>query len=100
MGGNVTVPPSPLREVSMTAPVPRRSFLGRLAASAAALGLTSSVPSVASAASSLSTNELDDWIATHKGTEKIIYDSISGAGGLDALLFARNFVKFSSEKLG
>jgi intracellular sulfur oxidation DsrE/DsrF family protein len=81
--------------------VPRRSFLARLSAGIAALGVTSATPAVALAATTgVSSDELDAWFMSFKGAERSFYDSVTTAGGMDAILFARNFMKFSQEKLG
>jgi intracellular sulfur oxidation DsrE/DsrF family protein len=81
-------------------PVLRRSFLARLSAGIAALGVTSAAPAAAFAANAGSaSNELDDWMTSFKGSERVFYDSVSTAGGMEAILFARNFLKFSAEKL-
>lgn len=82
-------------------PVLRRSFLARLSAGIAAFGVTAASPAAALAAMpGAPKNELDDWLASFKGNEKVFYDSVTSAGGMEAILFARNFVKFSQEKLG
>lgn len=81
--------------------VPRRSFLARLSAGIAALGVTSAAPSAAFAAgNALASDELDNWFTSFKGPERVFYDSVTTAGGMEAILFARNFLKFSQEKLG
>lgn len=82
-------------------PVPRRSFLARVSAGIAAFGITSVVPAAALAAPvTVAKNELDDWLMSFKGAEKVFYDSTTGGGAHEAILFARNFLKFSQEKLG
>jgi intracellular sulfur oxidation DsrE/DsrF family protein len=94
--------PHAQQEVVMSeSPVLRRSFLARLSAGIAAFGVTSAVPAAAFAAPvSLSSNELDDWMMSFKGGERVFYDSVTAAGGMEAVLFARNFLKFSQDKLG
>lgn len=87
-----------------TALVPRRSFLTRVAAVAAALGVTpalSGFTSVSPAESpQLHPNDLDAWLASMRGPQKVLYDCTSAAGASDGILFARNFLKFSHDKLG
>ena len=81
--------------------VPRRSFLVRLAAGTAAFG---AVPALACAApppaAAPPADELEMWLGTLNGSQKVIYDCVMPAGGVDGILFARNFLKFSQEKLG
>jgi intracellular sulfur oxidation DsrE/DsrF family protein len=86
----------------MTDPiVARRSFLSRLAAGTAAftaaLAGTAGLPSIASAAPVA--DELDTWFGSMRGPNKIIYDSASVASAPDGVMFARNLIKFSAEKL-
>lgn len=85
---------------------PRRSFLARLAAGAAAF---SAIPAIAAAScapeatppqAAPTGDELDTWLSTMKGTYKVIYDGAQPGGGPDGIIFARNFYKFSQEKLG
>jgi len=85
--------------------VPRRSFLGRfVAGSVAALSvtpaLTASACAPAATPPAAPSNDLDAWLATMHGPEKVFYDATSAAGANDGILFARNFLKFSQEKLG
>jgi intracellular sulfur oxidation DsrE/DsrF family protein len=85
--------------------VPRRSFLGRfVVGSVAAMSATPALAAVACAPGATSatapTNPLDAWLATMQGPEKVFYDATSAAGANDGILFARNFLKFSQEKLG
>ena len=87
-----------------TPSVPRRSFLGRffvgsIAALSASPVLAAACAPGASTAPA-STNELDTWLATMHGPEKVFYDATMAAGAMDGILFARNFLKFSQEKLG
>lgn len=86
-------------------PVPRRAFLGRFAAgSALALGaapaLAATACAPAAAPSAPPSNDLDRWLASMQGMEKVVYDATSAAAAPEAVLFARNFLKFSAEKLG
>lgn len=85
-------------------PVPRRSFLGRFVGGAAALGVTPVLSALACAPSAAApappANDLDAWLASMKGSEKVLYDSTTTPGASDGILFARNFLKFSQEKLG
>jgi hypothetical protein len=84
---------------------PRRSFLARFAASAAVLGAAPTLaaigcaPSAAPAAPPTS-DELDTWFADMKAPNRVLYDCVQAAGGPDGIMFARNFMKFSAEKLG
>ncbi|HTR79167.1 MAG TPA: hypothetical protein VMH39_13700 [Gemmatimonadaceae bacterium] len=85
--------------------VPRRSFLARLAAGgAAAFGaaplLAASACSPQAAPPAPPLDDLETWLATLKGPHKVIYDCTDAAGASDGILFARNFMKFSQEKLG
>lgn len=83
-------------------PVPRRSFLARLAVGGAALGAafggTAAFPDVAGAASPGA--ELDAWFGAMKGPNKIIYDCVSASSAPEGVFFARNIIKFSADKLG
>src|SRR6185503_6057433 len=85
---------------------PRRSFLTRLAAGVAVFGVT---PALASAGCSAEESgpaaepagdELDQWFAGMKGPYKVLYDCVQASGGPDGIMFARNFMKFSQDKLG
>jgi intracellular sulfur oxidation DsrE/DsrF family protein len=84
--------------------IPRRFFVSRLAAGAAALTATSALacaPSAApKAASTTPPDELDAWIATFKGANKCLYDCVQAGGASDGILFARNLLTLSNEKLG
>lgn len=85
------------------APIPRRSFVNRLAAGAAALTAAFAVtPSEASAAASSPgrPDALETWLATFHGAHKCIYDCVDAAGALDGILFARNLITLSHEQLG
>jgi intracellular sulfur oxidation DsrE/DsrF family protein len=91
----------------LLAPVPRRSFVARLAVGGAALGAvfggTAAFPDIAVAASPGAASpgvELDAWFRAMKGENKVIYDCVSAASAPDGVLFARNVIKFSAEKLG
>jgi intracellular sulfur oxidation DsrE/DsrF family protein len=83
--------------------IPRRFFVSRLAAGAAALGATSALacaPSGSSAApESMPADALESWIATLKGPHKCIYDCVQAGGASDGILFARNLLTLSQEKL-
>ena len=86
-------------------PVPRRSFLTRLAAATAAIGAafggTAVLPSAAAAAASpFPADEMDNWFAGMKGTYKSFYDCAAQSSAHDGVMFARNLIKFSAEKLG
>jgi len=82
--------------------VPRRSFLARLTAAAAAVGAAvggaAALPTFAGAEPL--PDELDTWFAGMKGANKVIYDCVQPGGGPDGVIFARNIIKFSAEKLG
>ena len=84
--------------------VNRRGFLAKLTAFSAVLGapaLTGCSPSQPSAAAAVPpSNELDEWLGTFKGSNKCIYDCVQGAGASDGILFARNLMALSQEKLG
>ncbi len=67
--------------------VPRRSFLGRLAA----IGTALAIPSVASA-SAPNTHPADAWLDDFKGQHKNIYDCTSTENGGMGWAFARNFL--------
>jgi intracellular sulfur oxidation DsrE/DsrF family protein len=85
----------------LTTQVPRRSFLARLSAGIAAFGVVAATPPEAFAAPThLTSDALDDWFNSFKGSERSFYDSVSTAGGMEALMFARNFMKFSQDELG
>ena len=82
--------------------VPRRSFLARLAAGGAAIGAAfggaAALPSIATAEAPA--DELDTWFGGMKGTYKAFYDCAAVASAPEGVMFARNFIKFSAEKLG
>src|SRR6185503_1022833 len=81
----------------------RRGFLARLTASWAALStvsLAACSPSQSSAAAASPPDELEQWLGTFKGSNKCIYDCVQGSGASDGILFARNLLTLSHEKLG
>lgn len=93
--------------------VPRRFFLSRLGAVATALGVTSTLgcaspTPAADATAAASTkppapaaDELETWIAaTFKAPNKCIYDCVQAGGAVDGILYARNLIMASAEKLG
>jgi intracellular sulfur oxidation DsrE/DsrF family protein len=94
----------PVPEAFMSSSIPRRFFVTRLAASAAAFSATSALacaPSAPSAAaSSTPPNELESWLASFKAPNKCIYDCVQAPGASDGILFARNLLTLSNEKLG
>lgn len=45
-------------------------------------------------------DEMDTWVASMKGTYKSLYDCVQPGGGPDGILYARNFMTASQEKLG
>lgn len=87
----------------MTEPtVARRSFVARLATGAAAFGTALggiSVITPEANATSLA-DEMDVWFGSMKGENKIIYDCSAISGAPDGVMFARNLIKFSADKLG
>jgi hypothetical protein len=83
---------------------PRRSFLTRLATGAAVFGVAPAVAAIGCGAaapppSAPAGDELDTWFAAMKGTYKVIYGCAQATGGTDGIMFARNFMKFSQDKL-
>jgi len=85
--------------------VARRSFVTHLATGAAALGAMSTLgcaPSGSTAAASppVKLDELEQWLATFKGANKCLYDCVQAPGASDGILFARNLLALSHEKLG
>ena len=83
---------------------PRRSFLARFAAGAAVMSATPALAAIgcapASAPAAATGDELDTWFGAMKAPYKVIYDCVQASGGTDGILFARNFMKFSQDKLG
>jgi intracellular sulfur oxidation DsrE/DsrF family protein len=84
---------------------PRRSFLARFATSAAVMGVTPALAAIgcapASAPAAAATgDELDTWFAGMKSPYKVVYDCVQASGATDGILFARNFMKYSADKLG
>jgi len=84
--------------------IPRRFFVSRLAAGAAALSATSALAcapsSPAPTAPTTPPDELETWLATFKGANKCLYDCVQAPGASDGILFARNLLTLSNEKLG
>ncbi len=82
--------------------VARRSFLARLASGAAAfsaaVGGGTVLPSIARALPVA--DEMDTWFGSMKGVNKVIYDCSAIVGAPDGVMFARNVIKFSADKLG
>jgi intracellular sulfur oxidation DsrE/DsrF family protein len=85
---------------------PRRTFIARLAAGATALGAAPLLAAIGCAPAAPATpaappgDELDTWLGGMKGTYKVIYDAVEPGGGPNGVLFARNFMTLSQEKLG
>ncbi len=84
---------------------PRRSFLTRFAASAAVLGAAPALAALTGApttalAAPPTGDELDTWFAAMKAPYKVVYDCVQASGGTDGIMFARNFMKYSADKLG
>jgi intracellular sulfur oxidation DsrE/DsrF family protein len=80
--------------------IPRRSFVAHLAASAVAINPASVLACDASPASPPRADELERWLATFSGAHKCIYDCVRATGASDGILFARNLLTLSHEKLG
>lgn len=90
---------------------PRRSFVARLFKGAAIIGAAPALsalacapaPEAASAAATPATappaDELDTWVASFHGTYKSLYDCVHPGGGPDGVLYARNFMTASQDKL-
>lgn len=90
----------------------RRSFLTRLAKGAAVFGAAPALSALACAPAPATSDaatpppaappadEMDTWVASLNGTYKSLYDCVQPAGGPDGILFARNFMTASQEKLG
>lgn len=81
--------------------VPRRSFLTRIGAAVAAFGAVPALPAFYVADSRRSpASDLDGWLAGMHGPQRVLYDCTTGPGAMNGILFARNFLKFSHDKLG
>lgn len=83
---------------------PRRSFIARMAAGAAVLGAAPALSAMACApaaapAAPPAGDDLDKWLGTLTGNYRVIYDCVQATGGPDGIMFARNFLKFSNDKL-
>lgn len=82
--------------------VPRRSFLTHLTVATAALAAAckgDAAPAAAAGAASPSDDVLD-WFGELHGANKAIYDCMSPESAPNGVLFARNLIKFSADKLG
>jgi intracellular sulfur oxidation DsrE/DsrF family protein len=84
---------------------PRRLFLSRFAATAAVVGATPALAAIGCApgsapAAAAPGDELDTWFAGMKAPYKVVYDCVQASGASDGIMFARNFMKFSADKLG
>ena len=85
---------------------PRREFVARMASGAAIVGAVPALaalgcsPAAAPAAPPQTGDELDTWFASMKAPYKVLYDCVQAPGGPDGIIFARNFMKFSGDKLG
>jgi intracellular sulfur oxidation DsrE/DsrF family protein len=85
---------------------PRREFVARMASGAAIVGAVPALaalgcsPAAAPAAPPQTGDELDTWFAAMKAPYKVLYDCVQASGGPDGIIFARNFMKFSGDKLG
>jgi len=85
--------------------IARRGFVAHLATGAAALGAVSALGcgpsgSQAAAAPPAKLDELEQWLATFKGANKCLYDCVQSGGASDGILFARNLLTLSHDKLG
>lgn len=80
--------------------VPRRSFLAKFAAGAAVIPALPALSCAASEPAAAPLDEVETWFAAMTGTHKIIYDCSAPGGGPDGILYARNFMTLSQEKLG
>src|ERR1043165_4050869 len=80
--------------------IPRRFFVSRLAVGTAALGVAACTSSSSAAAPAPPMDSLETWLATMKGANKCIYDCVGAGGASDGILFARNLLTLSGEKLG
>lgn len=71
----------------LTSTTARRGFLGRIAAGAAALGLSSGVPSTLSAETLTSSKDpaLDAWLGKIKGKHKMVFDVTEPNGGFGVI---------------
>src|SRR5689334_10201692 len=84
--------------------IARRSFVANLATGAAAVGALSALAcapsaSTATPAAPPKLDELEQWLATFKGANKCLYDCVQAGGASDGILFARNLLTLSNEKL-
>ena len=84
--------------------IARRSFVTHLATGAAAVGAASALGcgptgSTAAASPPAKLDELEQWLATFKGANKCLYDCVQAGGASDGILFARNLLTLSNEKL-
>ena len=81
--------------------VPRRSFLTRAGAAVAAFGAAPALPAVFVSDTRRSPeSDLDAWLSMMPGPQRVIYDCSMASGATDGILFARNFMKYSQDKLG
>ena len=84
--------------------IPRRSFVSHLAVGTVALGATSAIACTtsgsAASAPKAPLDELETWIATLSAPNKCLYDCVGATGASDGILFARNLLTLSGEKLG
>ena len=79
--------------------LPRRGFLGRLAAAAAALAAG---PSLGRAEHALTPHaeDLDKWLDDLKGKHRQIYDVLTPPKGTEGTAFARNFLSANVDAYG
>jgi len=83
-----------------TNPVPRRSFLTHMAVGGAALTAACAPGAAGSMAAAAPGDEMDQWFTGMTGTYKAIYDCAGADSGAGGVMFARNLIKFSADKLG
>lgn len=86
----------------MAPQLPRRAFVSGLAVTAAAVSAACRGASP-SADMSMAAGASDDvlaWFNEPKGVNKAIYDCVNPEGGPSGVLFARNLIKFSHDRLG
>lgn len=78
---------------------PRRNFLARLAAGAAAFGTAFAVPRIAGAQPELQSHELDKWLDELKGQHKQVYDILTKAH-ISEMMYASNFIRANTTEYG
>jgi intracellular sulfur oxidation DsrE/DsrF family protein len=77
-----------------------------MAAGAAVVGVAPALAAIGCAQSAApqssapAGDDLDTWFAAMKAPYKVIYDCVQASGAPDGIMFARNFMKYSQDKLG